>query len=223
MKIAIITISTGSYNKFLSDLYESINKFFLPKHDRHFFLFSDVQHELWNTFIKIDALPKPLNTLLKFHYFNKLSLDEFDLIYFFDSDSVVVDMINDEVIPDYPGEIIAVEHPWQGKDSTIYERNILSTACVTDNKRIHYFQSCFFGGFADDFCKMSKQLEINTNIDLKNNIIPIWREESQFNRYCINNPIKALNMAYAYPDFKIWNQTFNILPKIVHFNYSSVA
>lgn len=220
MKIAVISIGTGAYSKYLTSLSISINKYFLKSHQVTLLTFSDRDIDGLTVF-RIECLPVPLPMILKFHYINQLLLANYDLVYMIDSDCIIVSPIEDEVIPSH-GQLVAVEHPWQKFNSLLYETRPESKACVTDSKGMHYFQSCFFGGYLNDFCKMTQELESHTNIDLINKIITPWYDESYLNRYLIDHPPKHLPCGYAYPAPDIWNQTFNSEIKIIHFNNNSV-
>jgi hypothetical protein len=56
-----------------------------------------------------------------------------------------------------------------------------------------YCQACFFGAYKDVFFKLSDDLRNNINLDLKNNVISKWHDESHFNKYILNKPKKILN------------------------------
>ena len=85
-KIAIVTIATGKYISLFHGLQKSIFEKFLTVYDKTIFLFTDSDYTQSNN-IKINKilhLPWPLNTLLRFNYFNtiKEQLKEYDLIYY---------------------------------------------------------------------------------------------------------------------------------------------
>jgi hypothetical protein len=50
---------------------------------------------------------------------------------------------------------------------------------------------------------MSKILETKIDIDLNNNIIPIWHDESALNWFFKDNKIHSLSPSYAYPESSI--------------------
>lgn len=214
MKIAIITIATGKYKDFISPLLWSMEEFMLKDYNRTFGLLTDLDEAL----LFVPNLPHPLNSLLRFYYLNQIKLDEYDLVYYIDSDCEVVSEIGPEIFPDKKGQLVAVEHPWQGINSEIYERNPNSTAAVQESKGMHYFQGSFFGGYTTDFIAMSKELEKNINADLKKVFIAKWYDESHLNKYFIDHPPKQLHMGYAYPDPEIWLQSFPVEKKILHKN-----
>ena len=222
MKIALLTIASGKqYRGYANQLFDSIN-LFLPDHELTPLIFSDghVEVDIPHRFYPILHLPVPLTTLLRFSYFRELDLSEFDLIFYIDADCCIVKPINDEIFPE-KGQVVAVQHPWESYNSNIYEINPLSTARVIDNKGMHYFQGCFFGGWRVDFISMIDVLDRNVKIDLKNRIIAKWYDESHLNNYLIQHPPKELDPGYAYPGRDIY-QKQNIVPKIIHYNYGGV-
>lgn len=223
MKITFCTIATDKYIRFFEGWKQSIKDLVLPLCEKHFILFTDVSYDGSDTsVVKINHLPWPLNTLLRFNYIhNELPSHSMDYVYYMDVDCHVVNLIGEEILPPI-GQLVAVEHPWQHENSEIYERNINSTACVIDNKGIHYFQGCFFGGHMSDVIKMVTKLNENINKDLSHNYIAIWHDESHLNKYFIENPPKQLNCGYAYPDPKLWQQTLDVEQKIIHRNNHAV-
>jgi uncharacterized protein YlaI len=75
------------------------------------------------------------------------------------------------------------------------------TNTVSDNEKMTYFAGGFFGGSKDEFLKMSDTINSNIDIDLKENRIAIWHDESHMNRYFVTNPPTViLNHSYCYPE-----------------------
>jgi hypothetical protein len=222
VKIAIITIATEEYRDNIPVLKRSIEKYFLPRHSKTVFLFTNGFPSVHDICIEIDHLPWPLITLMRFNYILKIkyTLSQYDMIYYIDSDCEVVDTVGEEIFPDSPGQITATQHPWQGCDSTIYETNPFSKAAVLDNQGRHYFQGCFFGGYSKAFLEMAAELHTDIVCDLKSNFIAKWHDESHLNRYLVAHPPKELHMGYAYPGDR-WKQTFPVEKKIVHGNLAS--
>lgn len=216
MKIAIITIGVGAYKSFLIPLIQSINKFMLLDHEKYILIFSDDIIQDYTVF-KIDSLPVPLTTLLKFKYINQLSLEMYDVIYFIDGDCLVTSTIGNEILPNTSG-LVAVKHPWQYFNNLMYESCPYSMAYVNTNNGT-YYQGCFFGGYRNEFCKMSHILDENIKIDLKNRIISRWYDESHLNKYFIDHHPKELSSGYAYPDPNRWKTKFDFEQKIIHYNH----
>lgn len=148
-KIAILTIASGKYINLFKNLHKSIFEKFLPNHEKTIFLFTDTDYESDNVKVKkITHLPWPLNTLLRFYYFNKIinELNDYDVIYYIDSDMIVYDVIDCEIIPT-ENEIIAVKQYWYENLIGTYETtNEKSTAYVEKSQLSvgQYCQACFF-------------------------------------------------------------------------------
>lgn len=222
MKIAFLTITTNKYIRFLKELVDSF--------DNHCKLENVSLYAFTNQ--KIDIKPKkinflthyithaphPLGTLLRYHYYLEIldDLKQYDYVFHIDADMKLISNIGEEIISDR----VAVIHPgfFNEKNYTkyTYERNPNSKAYVSPTENlagINYYQGCFQGGSSEEFIKMSHEIRDCINIDLNNNIISLWWDESHMNRYMINNkPTLSLSPSYAYPEH--WNIPFE--KKIIH-------
>jgi hypothetical protein len=94
-KIAIVYIATGNYSVFWPAFYESMEKYFLPNYEKHYFVFSDQELKGGNNVTHVYR---------KWHGFPDDSLDRFELFvsiekqlksyqytYFLNSNAEVVD------------------------------------------------------------------------------------------------------------------------------------
>lgn len=220
-KIAILTISTDKYVSFLEQLHKSIFAKFLPDHEKTLFVFTDKDINYTNTnTIKINHLPWPITTLMRFFYFTNISdiLKTFDYVYYIDCDMLVYSNIGKEVLPPN-NEIVATKHFYLENSMGTYETNSQSTACVkvTDEMYGKYCQACFFGSTSQSFVKMSEELNQNINIDLKNNYIALWHDESHFNKYLLNNQCILLHSGYTHPPC-IYEKDNKNPVKLLHLN-----
>lgn len=205
MKIGLLVIATGKYDIFIPPLLKSAKKHFMKNHEVTMFVFTDKdmpkkdglitlkhQHESW---------PNP--TLKRYHVFDKYNkeLSKMDYLYYCDADMLFVSDVGDEILPDTETELVATEHPgfYGGRRGT-YETNIKSTAYVSNEYKGCYFAGGFNGGTSKAFLNMSREIKDRVNKDLENNIIAIWHDESQLNRYLIDNQPKVLNPSYCYPE-----------------------
>lgn len=221
-KIAILTIASGKYIELFENLRRSIFTKFLTNYEKTIFLFTDVDYKSDNVKVqKITHLPWPLNTLLRFYYFNKIinQLKDYDVVYYIDSDMIVYDFIDCEIIPT-KNEIISVKQYWYENLIGTYETtNKKSTAYVEESQLSvgQYCQACFFGANYNTFSKMNSVLNENINQDLKNNIIAIWHDESHFNKYILSNSCKRLHTGYAHPTNVDIKENKNTI-KLLHIN-----
>lgn len=222
-KVAILTVATGKYISLFDRLQKSIFDKFLPKHQKTIFLFTDVDFEQ-SDFIKIKKithLPWPLNTLLRFHYFSSIvdELKNYDLIYYIDSDILVHDFTDNEIIP-INNEIIAAKHYWFENSIGTYESSNRNSTAYVDESTLSigkYCQACFFGAKTLDFIKLNSTLCNNINTDLKNNTIAVWHDESHFNKYLLNTPCKRLHTGYTHPHVHRTEENKNPV-KLIHKN-----
>lgn len=212
-KIGILYICTGDYKVFWKDFFITSENFFLNDIEKHYFIFTDdiLQFDRDNPRLhlhKIDTLPWPLVTLMRFHYFVSIEkeLKDMDYLMFSNSNMVfVTDISKEEFLPrKLEGEDIFVTiHPgyadmkiWEAP----FERNPKSTAYVPYNCGKHYVIGAMNGGTKDGFLKMSHILNETIEQDLKYNRIARWHDESHLNRYVIEHPhCRFLHQAYCYP------------------------
>lgn len=200
MKVLFFTIATDKYYDFFIDnLHKSLQNHF--KIDFDFICFTDKKNNKEFKTITISHLPFPLNTLLRYEIFfeNRKVFEKYDYVFYLDADMIMIEDVGDEII----SEVVNVIHPgfWQKPRKTYpYEKNSRSTAFVGEDSGLKYYQGCFQGGGAGSFIKMCEVLRENIRLDLKNNIIAEWHDESHMNKYLISNP-PTLELApdYALP------------------------
>jgi hypothetical protein len=98
MKIGILYICTGKYSIFWKDFYLSVEKNFIEKEEKHYFVFTDskeIDFEKKNS--KIDKIYQenlgwPGNTLMRFHIFlnTKKELMNMDYLFFFNANLLIL-------------------------------------------------------------------------------------------------------------------------------------
>lgn len=229
MNIAILTIATGRYISLFNELEKSIFDKFLTKHNKTIFLFTDQDNLKLLDRVKIKKithLPWPLNTLLRFNYFNTVidELKNYDIIYYLDSDIVVYNTVDEEIIP-INNEIIATKQYWFENTIGTYEiSNKNSTAYVEKSTLTagQYCQACFFGAKTSEFITMNSVLNKNIIEDFKNNTIAVWHDESHFNKYILNVPCRRLHTGYCHPNHEDINSNINPI-KLLHKNSHSTG
>jgi hypothetical protein len=208
MKIAIFTISLGKYNIFFKDLYDSVNTKFLPNHDKTFFVFTDTDFFKKDNLIQIkqEKLGWPYDTMNRFHFMCQIkeTLLEYDYVFFFNINMKVLHPIGDEILPDNSNDfLMGCNHPLHFNwpiNSLPYERNPKSTCYIPYDAGEKYYQGCFNGGRSKEFLEMAEILKSNIDTDIKNNIIPIWHDESMLNWYYSKKQPLVLDYTYIYPE-----------------------
>ena len=220
MKVAIITIATGKkYNDFCKKLIETIKKNFIPEVNKKIVLFTDHNYssDEVDTIIKINHLPPPLTTLMRFHYFimAKPLMEDCDLLYYIDCDIEVVTKINfEEIKPDSIDQIIVARHPWaQSEDNRwLVENDPKSTAYIENVE--NYCQGCFFGAYKDKFFELTDYCNENINKNLSNNLIARWHDESHLNKYINDKNIKILDWKHVAP----YSKENLPIARMIHYN-----
>ena len=192
MKILILTIATNKYIQFVERLYDNIEDKFLNGHEIQGLLFTEHDVETSDN-IKVSQIEHedwPMPTLKRYNYFVKEKdyISQFDYCYYFDVDMGIVDKVGDEILDD----LVATMHPYQSfypKEQRTYDRNPKSLAYVPPGEEGElYYAGGFNGGSTKRFMEMAEVLADRVNKDLENDVIALWHDESQKNRYLKDNP-----------------------------------
>jgi len=200
-KIGLLIVATGKYIAFANALIESAEKYFCPKYDVTYFVFTDGEPLPLDNVVKIEQkkLGWPYDTMMRYEmYYNaKDLLEKMDYLFACDADMLFVNMVSDEIFSDR----VATQHPGFVNKKGTYETRKQSTAYVAPNEAQYYFAGGLNGGKTEIFLQMAKDLTRNIYKDLENNIIALWHEESHLNRYYIDNkPTLMLSPSYCYPE-----------------------
>lgn len=209
-KIGILYICTGKYHIFWNDFYKRTEKYFCNNSEIYYFVFTDYPiKKYFNTrvnHIYQSKLGWPFDTLKRFHIFlsQRKKIEKMDYLFFFNANTSFVDNIfEQDIFPDHKSNgLVSVLHPafFDHKLVPPFEKNIKSTAFVDANENLNYFQGCLSGGLTKDYLAMSEEIVKMVDIDLKENIIAEWHDESYMNKYFYSKSPKALFPSYAYPE-----------------------
>tara|TARA_R100000406_G_scaffold35699_2_gene23580 strand:+ start:4781 stop:5479 length:699 start_codon:yes stop_codon:yes gene_type:complete len=221
MKICILTIATNKYIQFVERLLNNIEENFLEGHEIQCLLFTDHEIEESSDNVKIaqvDHEPWPMPTLKRYNYFmrEKEFISQFDYCYYFDVDMGLVDKVGEEVF----GDLVATMHPYQSfypKEQRSYDRNPKSLAYVAPGEEgEYYYAGGFNGGSTKGFLEMAEVIADRVNKDLENDVIALWHDESQMNRYLIDNPpTVSLTPTYCFAEEMMGNPDYPYEPKII--------
>jgi histo-blood group ABO system transferase len=220
MKICILTIATNMYIQFVERLYNNLEENFLNGHELECLLFTEHDVETSDNVkvSKIDHEPWPMPTLKRYNYFvkEKEYISKFDYCYYFDVDMGIVEKVGDEVL----GDLVATMHPYQSlypKESRSYDRNPNSLAFVPPGEEgENYYAGGFNGGKTECFLKMAEVIADRVNKDLEKDVIALWHDESQMNRYLIDNPpTLSLTPTYCFAEEQMGNPNYPYEPKII--------
>lgn len=206
MKIAVLYIATGRYTVFWKDFYTSCEKRFVPEIDKEYYVFTDAEHLEFDTKSNVHILYQeklgwPYDTLLRFDMFLRVEdeLKKADYVFFFNANTKFLQKITaKEVLPDTAHDgLVAATFNWKPEQFT-YDRNPKSTAYIPLGEGKYYFRGGMNGGMADAYLKMVRVLKQNIKIDLDNNIIAKWHDESHLNKYLLNKNPLVLNHYYCF-------------------------
>lgn len=220
MKICILTIATNKYIQFVERLYNNLEENFLNGHELECLLFTEHDVETSDNVhvSKIDHEPWPMPTLKRYNYFikEKELISKYDYCFYFDVDMGIVGKVGDEVL----GDLVATMHPYQSfypKEERSYDRNPNSLAYVPPGEEGEfYYAGGFNGGSTKRFLEMAEVIAERVNTDLENGVIALWHDESQMNRYLIDNPpTLSLTPSYCFAEEQMNNSQYPYEPKII--------
>lgn len=217
MRVGILYICTGKYDRFFEAFYNSCEKNFLPETKKTYYVWTDSNLEIFENpnvvRIQQSKIGWPYDTMLRFKMFHdqRRKLSENNYLFFLNANMIVVDQVGEEILPQEENDyLVGVQHPGFYNQSCIhfpYERNDESEFCMAYGEGRQYFQGCFNGGEAGEFLKMSETLNYKIEKDLSSDIIPIWHDESALNWYYDKRNPLVLDSGYAYPEN--WNIPFD--------------
>ena len=180
-------------------------------------------------FISTEPIEWPYPTLLRYNLFlqEEEALKKYDYIFYCDVDMRFEGIVGDEILGN---GITAAQHPMYAIKKQLwppYEPNPESASYIERPGKIImdngmprfmplYYAGGFQGGKSKDFIKAMKNCKEPTEKDLSKNYIPIWNDESVWNKYLsINPPDVVLTPAYIYPDsliqeyyIPLWGQDY---------------
>lgn len=210
-KIGIVTMGTGKYVNFLTKMLTSFSNYFLPEYEKQFIVLTDdksFSHPSITNNIYFPFYEWPYSTLYKNKAIN-LTKKYFDcdIVFWVDADLKCIDYVerHEDILPTKNIPVCCVEHcGWLYEEKEIklypYELNPKSKAFVKDIYKVPYHQACLYGGLYNNFFNMSQIIEKNIDIDLTNDIVAVWHDESHLNKYIQDIPFKTIPKIYARPE-----------------------
>lgn len=228
MNLSVVFIGTGKYLNFLPKWYESCEKYLVPTVKKQYYVFTDGDlNDPPENMIPYgqEHLSWPYITLLRFDTILRASdyLSKSDWVLFLDADMLLVSEVTEQdLFTDK--KYIGVHHPCHfmgmnphNKLPGAFETNTNSLACITDSDDTSiYFQGCLWGGKVPHVIDMMKELQRRTQDDLSRDVIAVWHDESQMNKFFAERreDVHILGPSFAYPE--VFSQYCDFEPKIVH-------
>jgi hypothetical protein len=215
INIGILYICTGRCDVFWDGFYKSAQKYLFTdkgKYKKHYFVFTDSKNinTYSNNNIKIiptKYLGYPYDTLMRYHTFLSAEneIKNMDYLYYFNANSRMIEKIDEDILPDNDDIVVTTNIYYANikKVKLPVESNIKSKAYIdiNDNRFKTYVIGALFGARSTIFISMCKELKDNIDIDLKNNIIARWHDESHLNHYLLTYPYKLLPPEYSALEF----------------------
>lgn len=197
-KVAVLYIATGKYTVFWPEFYESAEKYLLKDCEVHYFVFTDADDLTGAQEPRVHICPQeayswPFATLRRFEIFLKQeqALKAFDYIFFFNANAQLMQPVTQEMFlprAEKGEKLLVVQHPsFYAKPNYefTYDRNPRSTACIPYGMGRYYVCGGVNGGTAEAFLKLCHTLDAHIRKDLHKNVIALWHDESQINRYIL--------------------------------------
>ncbi|MBQ9089620.1 MAG: hypothetical protein IJY58_01045 [Alphaproteobacteria bacterium] len=209
-KIAVIYIATGRYMTFWDKFYQSAETYFLPRHQKHYFVFTDDMITPFSDKVtkinrQFHGFPKDAIDRFDMIFSIREQLKDFDYIYFLNANAEFVGYVNEEIFPSVRQGIIATWHPayyrHQNPYDYPYDRQPQSTAYIPMGSGYMYAQSGFIGGRQKDFLTLCHILADHVRINQKNRIMARWHDESHFNHYILDKKPLILTPNYIWAPF----------------------
>jgi hypothetical protein len=199
MKTALLLIATGEkYHRYIDPLLASAETCLFP-HDA--VLWTDSPKRYCPQQFQKVGLGFPGETLHRYHTFleQRNLLASYDFLMWVDIDMFFVSLW--DVASVVSDGIAACLHPGYIGTCGTPERNPRSTAYIPVGTQNSYFCGGFVGGKTDSFLQMAEVIKKNVDIDTKNGIMATWHDESQLNRYLLDNPpARILGPEFCYPE-----------------------
>ncbi len=242
----MIFIGTNEYSNLFPIWKNSVDNFFLNDCEKTIFAFTDRPTENYfkdqNVVVKqVDHLNWPFITLFRFKMMNAISneLSNFDYIFFLDADLFPKSDITLDEVVSKGKDLVGVQHPgnykwlktrtnpeWDPLDRTPGSTASVGDLKISDFGTEFYHQGCFWGGESSSILDMVAKLDNNVDLDLSNNIVASWHDESHMNRYFWDNisRVNTLSPLYAIPEDGDWKYTLfkGMTCKMLHASKSEI-
>ena len=224
-KVAILGVMTDKYVKYFPKYHESINKFFLPNTEKDFYCFTDqfdfpyFQGKKEVNLVPTEHRPMPWTMSLTFHHIAGIAnkLKKYSHVIYIDTDMYFEVPVLEKDFFTYDKPLFAVQHHGYINKLGEFDFSSKSTASVKRGDDLsNYWQASFYGGDTKTFMEMAKELKRRTDVDIKNNFVARWLDESQLNKYLIDHKklVHTVPPSYSYPSLKPIPKPFK--KKIVH-------
>lgn len=210
--MAVLFIGIGEYIKFWDDFYYSLEKNFLKRYIKEYFVFTDSKSMIESNkderihCIFQENLGWPNNTLFRFKMFTRVQeqLINFQYIFFMNANVVCIKEITADIFLPYEQDLVVVQHPGYFNKKNYefpYERRKKSKAYIAYGKGENYVCGGINGGKAEKYLEAINTLKIMIEEDYQNGVVAKWHDESYLNKYILENVnYRLLSPAFCYPE-----------------------
>lgn len=188
--VGLLVVATGPYQRFIPGLVSSARRHLVGL-DRVFILADIPPAELDVSVVWLPwgHLPWPYPTLLRYRAFDAYRevLGQVDVLLYVDVDSIFVADLD---IRNVSG-LLAVDHPGYigvARADLPYERRNSSVCSVGPDEGDRYFCGGIQGGGASAYLEASSTLAALVQEDVSRGLVPLWHDESAWNRLCVSFP-----------------------------------
>ena len=205
--IGILYVGIGAYIRFWDDFYTTCERFFCPNSQKHYYVVTDsaVEEKANVTTIHQDNLGWPGNVVFRYLFFLRIKdmLKEYDYLFFFNGNTRFRATISEEEFLPTEEEGGLISLTWktgtEDPDTYKFERRPESAAYIPYGTKGIYLQSGMTGGITKHYFELLQTCHDMTMTDFNNGIIPVWHDESIYNKYMINRKSKLLTSEYGRP------------------------
>lgn len=201
-RVSLVIIATGRYDRFLPSLVASARTHVVSLH--RVFVLADVRPptSLGVTWLPWGHVGWPYPTLLRFRAISAYAdeLSDTDILVYVDVDM----LFTGEVDLTRVDGLVAVQHP--GFVSTHpsafpYERRPESRVHILEGSGTHYLAGGVQGGAVASYLLACSAMSAWVQQDLAAGVVPVWHDESVWNKWCLENPPSSLlDPTYCTPE-----------------------
>ncbi|WP_352422611.1 alpha-1,2-fucosyltransferase [Proteiniphilum sp.] len=210
MKIGIIYIAIGEYEKFWDIFYPSCQAFFCVDAEKGYEIFTDSERLSGLNYPNVtvykvadEGFVANVSSKSRFMLSIKNRLVLYDYIFFLNGNFRFLSPIySKEVVSsssDFAFTALSFdEYLCKDPDMYPYDRNPECHACIAEGEGERYYQGGFFGGCHREIMEFNRWAVERIEEDLKKGVVAKFHDESYLNKYLINKKPHILNDEYAY-------------------------
>lgn len=198
-QVILLLIATRKYKDFVQSILNDVKKYFLINHDVTVEVFTDeIRTYEGDERVKVNqtlivSYKFPFASMYRYRFFTSKEYP-CDYIYYSDVDMGIENYVGEEIF----GDVVAVRHPGFYNGGGSWETNEKSMCYTHPENRLKYYAGGFQGGSCKEYYRMMVFMKNLIDVDEKNNIVPVWHDESAWNFVLsVTKTITELNPSYC--------------------------